>query len=70
MDYFMSLSPFMAQQLWYYLTHNKKKKWDLTFPNGIQPKLNVNAQLEFGLAYYDVGVQHVSHYARGTAPAY
>ena len=34
-----------------------------TFPKGISPKVNVIAWLEFELAYYDVKVQHVNHYA-------
>ena len=36
------------------------------FPKGINPKVNVIAQLEFELAYYDVAVQYVSHYAMET----
>ena len=30
---------------------------------GICPKVNVIARLAFELTYYDVAVQHVSHYA-------
>ena len=37
-----------------------------TFPKGISPKVNVLAQLEFELTYYDVAVQHISHYAMST----
>ena len=36
------------------------------FPEGISPKVNAVAQLEFEFAYYDVTVQHVSHYVPGT----
>ena len=36
-----------------------------TFFKGISPKVNVIARLEFELAYYDIIVQHVSHYATG-----
>ena len=39
-----------------------------TFPKGISPKVNVIARLEFELAYYDVVVQYVSHYATTTLP--
>ena len=33
---------------------------------GISLKVGVIAWLEFELAYYDVAVQHVNHYATGT----
>ena len=36
-----------------------------TFPKGICLKMNVITQMEFELAYYDVAVQHNSHYAMG-----
>ena len=32
------------------------------FPKGIYPKVNMIAQLEFKLAYYDSSVQHFNHY--------
>ena len=32
---------------------------------GISPKMNIIAQLEFELAYYNVTVQHISHYIMG-----
>ena len=38
------------------------------FPKDISPKVNVIAQLEFELTYYNVTVQHFSHYAIGTPP--
>ena len=34
-----------------------------TFPKGISPKVNVIAQLEFELAYFEAAVQRYSHYA-------
>ena len=34
-----------------------------TFPKGISLKVNVIARLMFEPAYYDVAVQHISHYA-------
>ena len=37
----------------------------MRFPKSISPKVNVIARLEFELAYYDVIVQHFSHYATG-----
>ena len=41
-----------------------------TFPIGISPKVNVVAGLEFELAYYDVTVQHFSHYHTVTPPIF
>ena len=32
---------------------------------GISSKVNIIAQLEFELAYYDIEIQHVIHYATG-----
>ena len=32
----------------------------MPFPNGISPKVNVIAQGDFELAYYDIAVQHVN----------
>ena len=37
-----------------------------TFPKGICPKVNVIAQLEFELGYYDSTVQHFSYYTTRT----
>ena len=39
------------------------------FPKGIWLKVKVQAWLEFELAYYDVAVNYVSHYAMGTISA-
>ena len=33
-----------------------------TFPKGICPKMNVTAQLEFELAYYDSALQRFNYY--------
>ena len=38
------------------------------FSNGINPKVNVIARLEFELTYYDVADQHASHYTTGQPP--
>ena len=40
----------------------------LTYPKCISPKVNVIVRLRFELAYYDIAVQQVSHYATGTPP--
>ena len=37
-----------------------------TFPKNISPNVSVMVRLEFELAYNNVTVQHVSHYATGT----
>ena len=39
-----------------------------TFPENISPKVNIIMQLEFKLAYFNVAVQHVSHYTTTTPP--
>ena len=39
-----------------------------TFPKGISLKVNSIVQLEFELAYYNVKVQQISHYAMGITP--
>ena len=36
------------------------------FHKGISPKVNVISRLEFEPAYFDVPIQHVSHYATRT----
>ena len=40
----------------------------ILFPKGISSEVNVKAQLEFELAYFNVTVQHVNHYITGTSP--
>ena len=37
-----------------------------TFPKSISLKVNVKAQLEFELGYFQAGVKHFGHYATGT----
>ena len=44
-------------------------KCAITFPKGISPKINVIVLLEFELTYYDIAVQHITHYAMGTLPS-
>ena len=39
-----------------------------TFPDGICPKVNVIARLEYELAYYDSEVHHFNHYTTRTFP--
>ena len=43
------------------LTHSWEDKGDHTFPKGIWPKVNVIAQLEYELAYYDSAVHRFNH---------
>ena len=40
-----------------------KDKGNRTFPKGISLKVNVIVRLEFELAFYDVAVLLVNHYA-------
>ena len=50
-----------------YSTHSwRKMEFILPLPKGISPKVIALARLEFELAYYDVAINHVSHYAIGT----
>ena len=44
----------------YYLANSREDKgWVHTFPKGICPKVNVIAQMEFEIAYFEV--QHFNH---------
>ena len=52
----------------YYLTHSWEDKGVHTFPKGICPKVNVIAQLENELAYYDSTVHRFNHYTTRTTP--
>ena len=52
--------------MWYYLTHCQRDKGVRTFPEGISPKVNAIARVKFELSYYNVTVEHVSHYSKGT----
>ena len=57
---------FLEKQQWYYLTHSWEDKMVHSFPKGICPKVNVIAQLELELAYYDTAVQCFNHYTTRT----
>ena len=50
------------EKQWYYLTHSWEDKGVHTFPEGICPKVNVIAWLEYELAYYDSAVHRFNHY--------
>ena len=67
MGFFNAKTILVEKQWLYYLAHIWEDGGVHTFPKGISPKVNVIVQLEFELAYYDVAVQHVSHYAMGLA---
>ena len=58
----------LEEQQWYYLTHSWEDKGVHTFPRGICPKVNVKAQLEFELAYYNSAVNCFNHYTTRTSP--
>ena len=49
------------EQQCYNLTHNWGNMGYNTFPRGINPKVNIMAQLEFELAYLEGVVQHFSY---------
>ena len=57
---------FVDKQQWYYLTHNWADEEVHTFPNGICMKVNVIAQLEFELTYFQFTVKYISHYTAET----
>ena len=52
----------------YYLTHSWEDKRVHTFRKGVYPKVNVIAQLEYKLAYYDFAVHRCNHYTTRTLP--
>ena len=54
----------LEEQLWYYLTHCWEDKGVHTFPEGICPKVNVIARLEYEL------VHCFNHYTTRTPPLY
>ena len=58
----------LEEHQWYYLTHRWEDKGVHIFPKGICPKVNVIAQLEYELAYYDSAVHHFNHYPTRTPP--
>ena len=41
-----------------------------SFPKGINPKIDITAQMELKLVYQDDTVQHLSHSLRGLLPAF
>ena len=47
-------------------SHSWEDKGIHTFPNGICPKVNVIARLEFELTYYDSAVHRYNHYTTRT----
>ena len=51
----------IEEQQWYYLIQSWRDKRVYAFPNVISPKVNVIAQLEFELTYYEVAIQHANH---------
>ena len=59
----------LEEQLWYYLTHTWEDKGVHTFPNGICPKVNVIARLEYEPAFYDSAVHRFNHYTTNTPPS-
>ena len=61
---FNAKATLLEEQYWYYLTHSWEDKGVDTFPKGICPKVNVIAQLEYELAYYDFAVHLFNHYTR------
>ena len=53
-----------------YLNNSWEDKEVHTFPQGICPKVNVIARLEYELAYYDSAVHRFNHYTTRTPPVY
>ena len=58
----------LLEQRWYYLTHSWEVKVVHTFAKGICPKVNVIAQLEYELTYYDSAVHRFNPYTTRTPP--
>ena len=58
---FNSMSNFVS-----YLIPKLRDKKVHAFPQSISSEVNIIVQLEFKLAYYNVEVQHISHYAMRT----
>ena len=58
----------LEEQQLCYLTHTWVDKEIHTFPKGICLKVNVIAQLEFELTYYDSGVNRFNHYTTEISP--
>ena len=53
---------FLEGQYCYYLTLKKEDNEVHTFPKGIHPRMNIIAQLEFELTYYNSEVLCFNHY--------
>ena len=49
-------------------THYRMPKRILTFTKGISSKMNVIAQLELELVYFELSVQQFSHFSTGIPP--
>ena len=54
-------SSYWKGSLWVALDYGHQ--FYLLFPKGISPKVAIIAQQQFKFTYYDVAVQHISHYA-------
>ena len=65
---FNAKSILLEEQQWHYLTHSWEDKGVHTFPEGICPKVNVIARLEYELAFYDSAVRRFNHYTTMTTP--
>ena len=62
------LDLYILQQQWDYLNHSSWDIWVHISLKGISPKVNVKAQLEFELAYFETAVQHFNYYITVTHP--
>ena len=49
-----------------HLTQSKRDQGLRTFLKGINPRVNVKAQLGFRLPFFEATVQHFSHFGPGT----
>ena len=58
----------MEKHLWNDLTYYQGIRGFHAFLNGISLKTSIIAQLEFERAYFEVAVQHISHYTTKTTP--
>ena len=52
------------------MTHSWEDKRVHTFSEGICPKVNVIARLEYELAYYDSAVHRFNHYTKRKPPSW
>ena len=66
LGYFNAKAILLEEQQWYYLTHSWEDKGVYIFPKGICLKVNVIAQLEYELAYYNSAVHRFNHYTTRT----